>query len=94
MKSNENRKVFPLTSRLIFAPALLEQIPERELMDAFARHDTGDWGLVSKVRTKLNKASLRHGGELVSEYAARNGVRFKVVTSEDSRVTRFATIHR
>ena len=84
-----NKKVFPLTSRLVFSPTLMGKIPEQELMEAFARHDSGDWGIVSKATSKQNCSSLIRGGELVSEYQARNGVRFRIITTQDSRITRF-----
>lgn len=84
------RKIFPLSSRLIFSPELINTIPESELMIAFARHDSGDWGIVSSAVGKQNRFSLRRGGtDLVSEFEAKNGMRFRVVTSSDSRFTRF-----
>jgi len=84
-----NRKLFPLQSRLIFTPEVLERIPEQELLEAFARHDTGDWGLVTQKTYKQNKVSLRRGGILVSEYKSRKGEHFRVTTSDDSRFTTF-----
>jgi len=66
---------------LIFSPPILEQIPEQELMAAFARHDQADWGSVSPEVARQNQRCLRHGGKLVSQYAAKNGTRFRIETA-------------
>lgn len=86
------RKIFPLSSRLVFTPQVLERVPRQDMMEAFGRHDSGDWGIVSKKVIEENNKSLRRGGRLKSEYVARNGARFSVTTLSENHVTEFDII--
>jgi hypothetical protein len=83
------RKVLPLNSRLLFAPALLGRVDQSELMSAFARHDSDDWGIVPESVREANQLHLKIGGELVSEFQSKNGTRFKIRTTPDSKFTHF-----
>jgi hypothetical protein len=86
------RLVNPLSSRLIIAPVLLQTVPRSELLEGFARHDTGDWGYVSDEVRTCNVQALSHGGVLISRHKARNGQMYEITTTADSKITCFDTV--
>jgi hypothetical protein len=81
------KRMCSLTSRLVFSPSIIGVVPEQELIVAFARHNKADLGLVPENISVQNNKHLEQGGELASEYESRRGIRFRIVTSPDSRVT-------
>ena len=86
------KKVFPLQSRIVFSPAVIRRVPEEELMDAFSRHSSEDWGVASIELSTRNQHSLTAGGEIISEFVSRSGVRFRLTTTSDSHYTEFETV--
>lgn len=52
------------------------------------RHTSGDWGEVSEQSKELNEESLQGGGgNIMSAYTDRNGVKFWIITEHDRSAT-------
>jgi len=64
-----------------------EKIERKEIMDAFWRHESGDWGDVCAEDKEANETALQFGGRLFSAYHDSNGVKFWIVTEADRSAT-------
>jgi hypothetical protein len=73
--------------RLCITPNAAKAVPAREVIEAVARHATGDWGLLSAHDRQQNEEALRHGSRLVSVYRSRHGQRFYVITEASRELT-------
>lgn len=79
----------PLFSRgrTVVTPAALDAIPDEEIALAIARHERGDWGLISEHDRAENERSLQEGFRLLSVYESADGVRYWIITEADRSVT-------
>ncbi|MCM1224336.1 MAG: hypothetical protein NC548_58775, partial [Lachnospiraceae bacterium] len=48
-----------------------------------ARHQSGDWGEVSKSDWMANNNALKSGGRILSAYTANGGKTFWIITEAD-----------
>lgn len=92
-KQLKQRRVFPLTSRLIFLSNLRRLVLEAELLEFFAEHGKGNWGHVSAKLRERNNRNLVNRGQIVSEFEASNGIRFRITTTRDSKFTEFQRVN-
>lgn len=68
------------------------QISRVEKLIALERHKNGDWGLVDLEDWQHNNRNLRSGrGELISKYAAADGIVFGLCTAGDHTCTTMFT---
>jgi hypothetical protein len=73
--------------RVVATPGAIGSVTERELLDALARHASGDWGEVGKEDRKANDAALRNGERILSSYRTAAGTRFWIITEADRSAT-------
>ena len=73
--------------RLCITANAARKLPAAEVLNAIARHATGDWGLLDAPDWQQNERALREGGRLVSVYRASTGQRFYVITEATRDVT-------
>jgi hypothetical protein len=78
--------LFPL-GELIVTPNVLEGVSDEEIRQALDRHSHGDWGEVDGDDQVANKRALENGGRIVSEYTAKSGTKFCVITEPNHYVT-------
>ena len=64
-----------------------EKIERQEILDAFWRHESGDWGDVCAEDKEANETALQFGGRLFSVYHNSKGVKFWIITEADRSVT-------
>ena len=73
--------------RLFATPSAVHDVPEIELLDAVARHASGDWGDVADDDRKANDAALRDGDRILSVYRTVAGTTFWIITEADRSTT-------
>ena len=73
--------------QLCITPAASQAVPPQEVLEAVARHASGDWGQLDPHDWQANEDALRQGGRLFSVYATRQGQKFYVITESDRRTT-------
>ena len=73
--------------RLCITPSAAKVVPAQEVLQAVARHATGDWGLLNPHDRQQNEAALRQGGRLCSVYQSSTGQRFYVITESTRDLT-------
>ena len=73
--------------KLYQTPGVVESIPSEDVMQALARHQSGDWGDVSAADKEENEFSLGRHLRILSTYHARTGVKFWVITEADRSAT-------
>jgi hypothetical protein len=73
--------------RVVATPGALGSISDRELLDALARHASGDWGYVDEEDRKANDAALRDGARILSAYRTERGTKFWIITEADRSAT-------
>jgi hypothetical protein len=78
--------LFPL-GELIATPNAIEAVSDQEITEAIQRHSHGDWGEIDLEDQRGNKRSLENGGRIVSEYTAKSGAKFCVITEPNHFVT-------
>ena len=76
-----------LVGRLVATPNALEKIPNPEILSAFKRHVTGDWGEVDADDRQENELSLKEGFRLFSIYRSLTGVKFWIITEAGRHLT-------
>jgi len=79
-------KLFDL-GNLYQTPGVLEAIPPEDVMQALARHQTGDWGELSAQDKHENEFSLGFPLRLQSAYRAQTGEKFWIITEADRSAT-------
>ena len=73
---------------LVATPNAMSQLDIEDVLAGIVRHQAGDWGELGKDDRLENDLSLEKGFRLLSAYAARNGVKFWIITEGDrSRTT-------
>ena len=77
---------FPLGQTVITRNAL-DVLPKADVIDALARHVTGDWGDVTEHDRQENELSLAEGNRLFSVYHAMDGTKFWIITEWDRSAT-------
>ncbi len=73
--------------RLCITANAAKNLPAREVLQAVARHVSGDWGLLDPHDRQQNENALRHGSRLVSIYRSSTGQRFYVITEASREFT-------
>ncbi len=73
--------------QMVATPNVLELIPQAEILRAIVRHQSGDWGELTKDDRKANDRALSQGGRLLSVYRSAKGVKFYIITESDRSVT-------
>ena len=73
--------------RLVVTPGASTALTTDDLLQALARHLSGDWGNLDEHDWKMNDDGLEFGGRLLSEYFAQDGTKFWIVTECDRSVT-------
>jgi hypothetical protein len=68
-------------------PGVLEAIPSEDVMQALARHQTGDWGELSTQDKNENEFSLGFPLRILSSYRAQTGDKFWIITEADRSAT-------
>jgi hypothetical protein len=58
-----------------------------DVLAAITRHSRGDWGEVDERDWKENDHAVENGYRLLSQYTAKNGTLFWVVTTSDRSAT-------
>lgn len=58
-----------------------------DILVAFARHQSGDWGELDDEDKQANERALHEEGRLVSKYVSVNGTPFYVITEWDRSLT-------
>ena len=71
-------QLFPL-GNVYQTPGVLEAIPAEDVMQALARHQSGDWGDVGDEDRRENEFSLGYPLRLLSAYRAQTGEKFVLV---------------
>ena len=88
MKLTNNKSVGKVSLGKIFATrGVLAQVPNAELLKAFARHEKADWGDVCDQDKELNDDALAKGFRLLSVYHTLGGVKFYIITEADRSMT-------
>lgn len=77
---------FDLGEVVITATAKVRLAP-LDVLQALARHVTGDWGELCADDRRENEESLRSGGRLVSVYHDCRRTKFYIITEADRSVT-------
>ena len=74
--------------KIIITPATNAAIPDVEIMRAFGRHVSGDWGDASDDDWEINNGAVIHGSGLIhSIHKSRAGTTFWLITKADRSVT-------
>ena len=68
-------------------PGVLEGISIEDVMQALARHQTGDWGELSAKDKNENEFSLGFPSSIRSAYRAQTGEKFWIITEADRSAT-------
>jgi hypothetical protein len=90
----DNNKRNPFARKLSFplgavsvTGAAQEALDPADIVTGITRHARGDWGELGDADWEENDYSVENGYQLISEYAAKNGTRFLVITTGDRAST-------
>ena len=72
---------------MVATPNALANIPNDEILVAFARHARGDWGNLGSHDLRENERALQQGGRLFSSYLSSGNVKCWIITEADRSVT-------
>ena len=67
--------------------AAREVLSDYDIHNALRRHETGDWGEVTKSDWNTNDDALKYDERVLSIYQSADGVRFWIITEWDRSVT-------
>lgn len=74
--------------KLVITPKAKDAIPRAEVLAALLRHQTGDFGDdLYDDDWDANMEALENGGQILSAYDSKDGVRFWIITEGDRSVT-------
>ena len=74
--------------KIIITPAVEAAIPNADILMAFGRHVSGDWGDVSDDSWEINNgAVIDESGLIHSVYKSRAETKFWIITEADRSVT-------
>ncbi len=77
--------------RLIITSGAAEALSSDDVLDALARHLSGDWGNVGEADWEYNDEALKRRSQILSSYQAHDGTRFWILTEHDRSVTTILT---
>ena len=77
---------FPM-GQIVATPGAIEVMEDGEITRLLQRHESGDWGEVSKDDWQSNDFSLRDRTRLLSAYTTQSGTRVWVITEADRSAT-------
>lgn len=83
------RKIlFPL-GRLVATPGALDAMNDAGQSPSMflSRHQSGDWGEVSKEDAQENELSVEQGFRIISAYTLSSGVKIWIITEADRSAT-------
>jgi hypothetical protein len=83
----QKKKVSVLLGHVVATTEARAQIPNAEILRALDRHQSGDWGELSKFDQKANDKALVDGSRLLSAYKSSAGVKFWIITEADRSST-------
>lgn len=63
-----------------------KQFELNDVLNVIKRHESGDWGIISKDDKKLNDLSVKEGGRVVSSYIINN-LKIYVITEANREYT-------
>ncbi|MCM1194221.1 MAG: DUF6094 domain-containing protein, partial [Acetatifactor muris] len=69
--------------RVVITPHAQDILAGMDINAALARHQSGDWGEVSKSDWMANNNALKSGGRILSAYTANGGKTFWIITEAD-----------
>lgn len=73
--------------QVVITPGADKTINRKDVMRSLVLHLNGDWGETSEADKELNEESLETGGNIMSAYTDRNGVKFWIITEADRSAT-------
>ena len=74
--------------RIFVSPGSFRSLPAREIGRALTRHAAGDWGDLKPLDRVANDLALEKGSPVLSSFTARNGKRFRIITTASRSETR------
>ncbi len=84
----ENKVLFDL-GQIVMTIGAREALAEsNQLPNEFlAKHQSGDWGVVSKEDWRENELSIQDGFRILSSYKTNLNVKFWIITESDRSIT-------
>ena len=76
-----------LIGQIVATPGAIEVMEDGEITRLLQRHQSGDWGQVSKDDWQANDFSLRERTRLLSAYTTQSGTKLWVITEADRSAT-------
>lgn len=76
-----------LLGRVVVTANAQNTLAGADINSALARHQSGDWGEVSKSDWSANDSALRSGERILSAYTSKDGKPFWVITEADRSYT-------
>jgi hypothetical protein len=73
--------------RIVMTHSVMNSLCEEDIFTGIRRHQSGDWGDVSKEDRAANDRALVEGTRLLSMYRTQQGVTFWIITEADRSVT-------
>jgi hypothetical protein len=64
-----------------------KRLSSEDVIPALSRHLLGDWGGISKAKSRANQLALRRNRPVSSVYFSMGGVRFRVTTNASRSLT-------
>ena len=77
---------FPM-GQMVATPGAIGVLEDGEITRLLQRHQSGDWGEVSKDDWQANDFSLREGTRLLSAYTTQSGTKVWAITDADRSAT-------
>lgn len=84
---NENEEVRVPLGQVVATANAAGTLPQDEILVAFRRHASGDWGDVDEEDRESNDRAFQHGDRLLSVYHTAEGIKFWIITEWDRSVT-------
>lgn len=91
---HDNNKRNPFARKLSFplgevriTPGAESKLDPYDVVTGITRHARGDWGELHELDREQNERAYEHGGRLFSEYKAKCGKVFWVITECDRSAT-------
>ncbi len=72
---------------LFITPGVVEKVKPREVFQALARHEKGDWGIVCEDDRIANDEAMIHDSRVLSVYMDSQDTKFWIITEWDRSMT-------
>ncbi len=73
--------------QVVATPAIVDDVPRAEILNAIQRHESGDWGTVCEEDARANDMALKDGTRVLSVYDTSAGQKIFVITEADRSAT-------